>query len=537
MVLARREQSDEQFRAYAGSAERLNRCFYLSTAPEFFSVITGSLKRSGMNRRDDVDVRVVIEKPFGSDLASARALQEQVSDAFRERQIFRVDHYLGLGKETVQNILAFRFANAMFEPVWNRQYIDHVQITVAEDIGVGTRAAYYDRAGALRDLVQNHMLQLLALICMEPPSSLEADAVRDEKVKILRAVTPPGSAATGVRAVRAQYAAGSVHGRSVPGYLDEKRTPGAPLATPPAPRWREQIDWHPSCAADGAAERLLRGIWEGPAAVLERPSLIDVVGHRVVHGGSRYRTPTPGTDDVKQEVACLAAFAPLHNLAGLHGIGAAERVIGPSTPQVAVFDTAFHSDLPPAAYTYAGTRELLDAGLRRFGFHGINHHYIAHRAANLLDRDLTSLRLLTCHLGSGGSLAAMRDGRSVDTTMGFTPLDGLAMETRSGSVDPGLLLHLLRSSATTPEALDEVLNHRSGLAGLAGRQGTCATSSTRSSSREGIGEHAAIVRAAALEPFSFLGIELDAGLNSTAADDADVAAPASPGAGAGHRRA
>ena len=129
-------------------------------------------------------MRVVIEKPFGTDLASARKLQGVVSSVFRERQVFRIDHYLG--KETVQNLLAFRFANHMFEPVWNRNYIDHVQITAAEDIGIGSRAGYYDSSGALRDLVQNHMLQLLTLLCMEPPSSFEADKVRDEKVKVLR---------------------------------------------------------------------------------------------------------------------------------------------------------------------------------------------------------------------------------------------------------------------------------------------------------------------------------------------------------------
>jgi glucose-6-phosphate 1-dehydrogenase len=202
---------------------RLNRCFYLSTAPEFFPVISGALKQSGLAGREDADVRMVVEKPFGRDLASARALAQQVADAFGESQIFRVDHYLA--KETVQNILAFRFANAVFEPVWNRTHVDHVQISVAEDLGVGSRAGYYDQTGALRDLAQNHMLQLLALLCMERPTSLDADAVRDEKVKVLRAIAPPRSEVMRSCAVRAQYTAGVVHERKVRGYLAEEGIP------------------------------------------------------------------------------------------------------------------------------------------------------------------------------------------------------------------------------------------------------------------------------------------------------------------------
>jgi glucose-6-phosphate 1-dehydrogenase len=201
------------------AGQPLNRSYYLSTAPEFFPVIIEQLKAAGLHRHEKVDVRVIIEKPFGTDLESARSLQHVVADVFRERQVFRIDHYLG--KETVQNVMAFRFANTMFEPIWNRNYIDHIQITGAEDLGIGTRAGYYDQSGALRDLVQNHMLQLVALTCMEPPASFEANKVRDEKVKVLTAITPPDPADT----VRAQYRGGGVAGEDVAAYLDEEDVP------------------------------------------------------------------------------------------------------------------------------------------------------------------------------------------------------------------------------------------------------------------------------------------------------------------------
>src|SRR3954466_5780612 len=202
---------------------KLNRAFYLSTAPEFFPVIVKALKTADLNFDRDVDIRCIIEKPFGVDLESARELQGVVHSVFRERQVFRIDHYLG--KETVQNVMAFRFANYMFEPVWNRNYIDHIQITAAEDIGIGTRAGYYDQAGALRDLVQNHMLQLLTLVCMEPPATFEADKVRDEKVKVLHSITPPTPEEVREFTVRAQYTAGTEAGEDVVGYLEEEGVP------------------------------------------------------------------------------------------------------------------------------------------------------------------------------------------------------------------------------------------------------------------------------------------------------------------------
>jgi glucose-6-phosphate 1-dehydrogenase len=198
----------------------LDRVFYLSTAPQFFPVIAGKLGEAGLHQSHDAHTRIVIEKPFGYDLASARALNAQVLSVFDESQVFRIDHYLG--KETVQNLMALRFANALFEPVWNRNYIDHVQITAAEDLGIEGRAGYYEGAGALRDLVQNHMMQLLALLTMEPPSAFEANRLRDEKLKVLEAIVPPAVGEVSSMAVRAQYGPGVVGGEPVPGYLEEE---------------------------------------------------------------------------------------------------------------------------------------------------------------------------------------------------------------------------------------------------------------------------------------------------------------------------
>jgi glucose-6-phosphate 1-dehydrogenase len=180
-----------------------NVLFYFAIPPEMFGIVAHHLGESGLTREDAGWRRVVIEKPFGLDLDSARALNEELSHGLRETQIYRIDHYLG--KETVQNILAFRFANGIFEPVWNRRYIDHVQMTVAEDGGVGQRGAYYETAGALRDIVQNHMLQLLALVAMEPPTSFGGENLRDEKVKVLRAIEPLSADDVRRHVVRGQY--------------------------------------------------------------------------------------------------------------------------------------------------------------------------------------------------------------------------------------------------------------------------------------------------------------------------------------------
>ena len=197
-----------------------NVLFYLAVPPEFFGEIVKRLGEAGLVREGDgAWRRVVIEKPFGRDLDSARALNVEIGRVLDEPQIYRIDHYLG--KETVQNILVFRFANGLFEPIWNRRYIDHVQIKVAETVGVEDRGGYYEGAGVLRDMIQNHMFQLLALVAMEPPSSFQAEAVRDEKVKVLKAVRPMTPEQVLHQTVRGQYAEGVLAGRRVPGYRNE----------------------------------------------------------------------------------------------------------------------------------------------------------------------------------------------------------------------------------------------------------------------------------------------------------------------------
>ena len=198
-----------------------NRIYYLATPPSEYEPIVERLGRMGLaeERRDGPWCRIIVEKPFGRDLESARQLNGLLGAHFREPQVYRIDHYLG--KETVQNLMVFRFANGIFEPVWNSRYIDHVQITMAEDIGIAGRGGYYDQAGALRDIVQNHLLQLLCLVAMEPPNDLDPDSVRDEKVKVLRSIQPIGAANAGSRTVRAQYLQGLMRGEEVPGYREE----------------------------------------------------------------------------------------------------------------------------------------------------------------------------------------------------------------------------------------------------------------------------------------------------------------------------
>ncbi|HVT74717.1 MAG TPA: glucose-6-phosphate dehydrogenase [Lacunisphaera sp.] len=203
--------------------QQLQSLFYISTPPSVFAPILQNLGASGLAARYVRQVnqsKVIIEKPFGRDLASARALNRSLLNEFEESQVFRIDHYLG--KETVQDLLVQRFANAIFEPLWNRNFIDHVQITVAEEVGVGSRAGYYEQSGCLRDMIQNHTMQLLALTAMEPPVSFDPESIRDEKVKLLKAIQPLRLDGAAPDVARAQYGPGVLGGQEVPGYLAEK---------------------------------------------------------------------------------------------------------------------------------------------------------------------------------------------------------------------------------------------------------------------------------------------------------------------------
>ncbi|MBW4695500.1 MAG: acetate kinase [Lyngbya sp. HA4199-MV5] len=349
---------------------------------------------------------------------------------------------------------------------------------------------------------------------------------------------------------------------------------------PPEPLWDATVDWthHQGTAeikvktADGAVieERLpaqqrsevmvhmLETLWTGKTSVIDHPSAIDVVGHRVVHGGQEYRESVRVTAEVKATIDRLAVLAPVHNPANLEGIEAIERAFGTEMPQIAAFDTAFHSQLPDAAAIYPGTYQWIDLGIRRYGFHGISHQYCAHRVAHLLQRDLKDLRLMVCHLGNGCSLSAIQYGHSIDTTMGFTPLEGLMMGTRSGSVDPGILLYLMRQEGYTVDRMDQELNKASGLLGISGvsadlRQVMQAIEAGNAHAQlafdvyihrlrsgmgsmlaslggvdaivftAGVGENAAIVRSLACEHFCFMGLKLDAKKNEHHPIDQDIA--------------
>jgi acetate kinase len=348
---------------------------------------------------------------------------------------------------------------------------------------------------------------------------------------------------------------------------------------PPAPLWEGKIEWHGDIAEaevkksgglvqkgevkvssrEKAVEHLLDTLWDGKTRTVASPAEIDVVGHRVVHGGPKYAEPVLLTPEVKAGIAKVSAFAPLHNRAELEGIEIIEKLLGP-IPQVAVFDTGFHRKMPPAAAVYPGPYQWFENGIHRYGFHGVNHQYCAARAAHLLGRDLSSLKLVTCHLGNGCSLAAIHEGHSIDTTMGFTPLEGLMMGTRSGSVDPGILTYLMREGQLQAQEIDDVLNTGSGLLGISGISGDMReilASVKRGHSRAklafdiyvhrlqagigamvavlggidvlvfsaGIGENSAEVRDAACKQLAFLGLKLDAIANSQRRPDADIATP------------
>ena len=351
---------------------------------------------------------------------------------------------------------------------------------------------------------------------------------------------------------------------------------------PPACLWEAKIEWDGEFAASRvkraggspqetqikvssraeAIKHLLDDLWGGKVRVLDSPSEIDAVGHRIVHGGPDFEEPVLITPEVKSGIAKASAFAPLHNRAELQGIELIEKLLG-SVCQVAVFDTGFHRNMPLPAVVYPGPYEWFTAGIRRYGFHGINHQYCAGRAAQLLRRDLRSLRLVTCHLGNGCSLAAVREGRSVDTTMGFTPLEGLMMGTRSGSVDPGILTYLMRQGRLNGQEIDDVLNQKSGLLGVSGvsadmRQILAAMKQGNQRAKlafdiyvhrlragigamvavlggidalvltAGVGENSAEVRQASCEDLGSLGMKLNPAANAGVRSDEDIASSDSP---------
>jgi acetate kinase len=347
---------------------------------------------------------------------------------------------------------------------------------------------------------------------------------------------------------------------------------------PPACLWEGKIEWDGEFASAviknsqgeerqerikvssraQAVEHLLGALESGRTQALASAAEIDVVGHRIVHGGPRHEEPVLITPEVKSSIAAASEFAPLHNCAELEGMEIIEKLLG-AVPQIAVFDTGFHRNMPLPAAVYPGPYEWLESGIRRYGFHGINHQYCASRAARLLRRDLKSLRLVTCHLGFGCSLAAIGEGRSQDTTMGFTPLEGLMMGARSGSVDPGILTYLMRQGQLQAQEIDEMLNQKSGLLGISGISGDMReilASLKQGHQRArlafdiyahrlqagigamvtvlggidalvftaGVGENSPEVRSAACAKLEFLGLKLDEAANTQVSADQDISA-------------
>ena len=340
-------------------------------------------------------------------------------------------------------------------------------------------------------------------------------------------------------------------------------TPGQPddyfLAEITAAGRKEQVPVRRDAPLPDKIHTLVRSLWEGNVAILEGPREIDLVGHRVVHGGLEFAEATAITPEVEATIDKLGELAPLHNPVNLVGIRACRTILGDNTPQFAVFDTAFHRTLPPAAATYAGPFEWVEQGLIRYGFHGTSYRYARGRAADIVGRtsDETFCQII-CHLGGGCSLAAIRGNQCVDTTMGFTPLDGIAMCTRAGATDPGLIIHLLRHG-TSLNALEETLNKRSGLSGLSGLPGDTRVILPKAKAgdpkaalainvfihrlgagigsmlaslghldalvfTDAIGESEPLIRSRVCEAFSFLGLRLDEQLNASSPSDTDIAA-------------
>jgi acetate kinase len=342
---------------------------------------------------------------------------------------------------------------------------------------------------------------------------------------------------------------------------------------PPDPLWSAEIDWAtaklqvktasgktdfvqlPSPDRRAGMQQMLQTLWSGNTQTIADKAAIAAVGHRVVHGGQYYQQTVRIDAKVKSTIASLIPLAPAHNPANLEGIELVETLLGEAVPQFAVFDTAFHSQIPDAAAVYPGPYAWVEAGIRRYGFHGISHAYCADRAAQLLGPDR---RLINSHLGNGCSLAAIRNGQSIDTTMGFTPLEGLMMGNRSGSVDPGILLYLMRESGDDAAKLDQLLNQQSGLKGLSGvshdlRQVQAAMQAGNQQAQlawdvyihrirsgigamlmslggldaliftAGVGENSAALRSAVCQGLEFLGIRLDEELNQTGQADRNIA--------------
>jgi acetate kinase len=308
-----------------------------------------------------------------------------------------------------------------------------------------------------------------------------------------------------------------------------------------------------------AVQHLIESLSSGPNKVLSALGEIEVVGHRVVHGGPNYEEPVLITPEVKAGIAAASVFAPLHNRAELEGMEIVEKLTG-HVPQIAVFDTGFHRNMPLASVVYPGPYDWFERGIRRYGFHGINHQYCAGRVAQLLRQSLSSLRIVTCHLGNGCSLAAVRDGHSIDTTMGFTPLEGLMMGTRCGSIDPGILTYLMRRGHITGEGIDDILNKESGLLGISGLSGDMReilAAIKKNNPRAklafdmyvhrlhagigamiavlggidalvftaGVGENSSEVRASVCSHLKFLGLRLNEGKNARPSPDDDIATP------------
>ena len=347
---------------------------------------------------------------------------------------------------------------------------------------------------------------------------------------------------------------------------------------PPACRWEGNIEWGDGMATvavknsrsdvqkeqvqfssrQQVVSHLLSTLTSGKAPAVASLSEIDVVGHRIVHGGAEFEVPVLVTPEVRSAIARVVPLAPLHIPAELEGIKIVESLLG-AVPQVAVFDTGFHRHMPLSAAVYPGPYEWFESGIRRFGFHGINHQYCAGRAAQMLGKDLKSLKLVTCHLGNGCSMAAIQGGRSVDTTMGFTPLEGLMMGTRSGSVDPGILIFLMQQRHLEVDQIDQELNQESGLLGISGVSGDmreilAAIQQGNERARlaidiyvhrlrsaigalaaglggmdaliftAGVGENSADIRAAACSTLEFLGVKLDTDKNARPSLDADISA-------------